>query len=120
MTDAEFLTKLSALYKIVLSFRKDDDYEINQTQMDKLCNLYRFFLDTAGKLDGEVEPFKLVPKEEHGGVVAKFLVFDVYGENVKRFSDAISACSAIGVEALADGRVCIDCTVPNVFVEKAN
>lgn len=121
MSDEQVVKKLSALYQIVLSFRKDEDYEIDQEQMDKLCALYRFFLDTAGKLkDGEVELCKLVPKEEHGGVTATFLVFDVYGDNVKRFAEVISVCSAIGAEATADGRVCIDCTVPGVFKKKTN
>ena len=119
MTDEQFVKNLGKLYNIVLSLRKDDDYEINQEQMDKLCALYRFFLDSADKLDGEAELCKLVPKEEHGGVTAKFLVFDVWGENVQRFASVISPCSAIGVEALADGRVSIDCTIPNVFVKKS-
>lgn len=120
MSDEQIVKNLGKLYNIVLSLRKDDDYEINQEQMDKLCALYRFFLDSADKLDGEAELCKLIPKEEHGGVTAKFLVFDVWGENVKRFAGVISACSAIGVEALADGRVSIDCTIPNVFVKKSN
>ena len=119
MTDEQFVKNLGKIYNIVLSLRKDDDYEINQEQMDKLCALYRFFLDTADKLDGEAELCKLVPKEEHGGVTARFLVFDVWGDRVKQFADVISACSAIGIDSLEDGRICIDLTVPNVFVKKS-
>lgn len=120
MSDAEIVARLSALYKIVMSFRKDDDYEVNQDQMDKLCRLYRFFLDAAGSLDGEAELTKLVPHEEHGGVTATFLVFDVAGDRVKEFCEVISGCSAFGIEATDDGRVAIDCTVPYVFRKKAN
>lgn len=120
LSDEQIVKNLGKLYNIVLSLRKDDDYEINQEQMDKLCALYRFFLDSADKLDGKAELCKLVPKEEHGGVTATFLVFDVYGDNVKKFAEVISHCSAIGIDSLADGQICIGCTIPNVFVKKSN
>ena len=119
MSDAEIVARLSALYKIVMSFRKDDDYEVNQDQMDKLCKLYRFFLDAAGSLGGKIKPFRLVPREEHGGVTATFLVFDLYGDQVPAFCEVLKECSAVTIDMTDDG-VCISCTIPNVFRKKAN
>lgn len=119
MTDSEFVTKLSKLYQVVLSLRKDEDFEVNQDQMDKLVQLYRFFLDRADELDGKVEQLRLVPKEEHSGVTATFLVFDIVGENIQKFCDVMRYCSAISIDTCKDG-VCISCTVPNVFVKRTN
>lgn len=115
MTNEEYVRRLGILSNKVLSLRKDDDYAVNQNQMDKLIHLYEFFIELADESCDEVEPMVLTPKEEHGGVTAYFLVFDVHGEKVKRFTALLSECSAVGMD-VADGRVCISCTVPNVFV----
>ena len=56
--------------------------------MDKLIEVLDFFLNAARKSNGKVEPVSLKPKEEHGGVTATFIVFDIYGnEDIKRFSE---------------------------------
>ncbi len=119
LSDAEIVARLSALYKIVMSFRKDDDYEVNQDQMDKLCKLYRFFLDAAGSLGGKVDSCKLVPREEHSGVTATFLVFDLYGTQVPAFCEVLKECSAVTIDTVNDS-ICISCTIPNVFKKKTN
>lgn len=118
MSETDFLKHFAQLYNIVLKMRKDEDYAINQTQMDRLCQIYRFFLDRADELDGKVEPLRLIPKEENSGVEATFLVFDVHGEKVQEFCRVMSFCSAIGIDTCTDG-VCISCTVPNVFIPKS-
>lgn len=114
MTNEEYVKRLGMLYNEVMSFRKDENYIINQPQMDKLVEVLEFFIDTAAKLDGRVEPVKLVPKEEHSGVTATFIVFDVIGEAVQRFCDVMRYCSAISIDGTEDG-ICISCTIPNVF-----
>lgn len=115
MTNEEYVRRLGILYDKVLELRKDSNYVINQPQMDKLIRLYEFFIGLADESCDQVEPMVLTPKEEHGGITAYFLVFDLAGEKVQEFCKALEACSAMGIET-CDGRVCISCTVPNVFV----
>ena len=118
MSDEEYVKRLGILYNKVLSLRKDEDYVVNQSQMDKLVEVLEFFLDSAKRLDGSVEPIALQPREEHGGVTATFLVFDLAGDQVTRFCNVMRNCSAIGIDTTVNGEVCIACTVPQVFVHK--
>ena len=118
MTNEEYVQRLAVLYNKVLSLRKDEDYIVNQPQMDKLIAVLEFFLDEAKRLDGKVERVSLKPKEEHGGVTATFLVFDLYGPKVIKFCEVMSACSAITIDTTSEGEVCISCTIPQVFVPK--
>ena len=118
MTNEEYVKRLGILYNKVLSLRKDEDYVINQPQMDKLVKVLEFFIDESKRLDGTVLPTVLSPREGHGGVVAKFPVFDIHGDKIARFCEAMSGCSAIGAEPTSDNQVCIDCTIPDVFVPK--
>ena len=118
LTNEEYVARLGTLYDRIMSIRKDSDYIINPPQMDKLVNILSFFMDAVKKIGGKVEPVRLVPREEHGGVTAEFIVFDIYGDDVKRFCDAMQHASAIGIDAKTDGTVCIAVTVPNVFVHR--
>ncbi len=118
MTNEEYVRRLGKLYEKVLSLRENDDYVINQPQMDKLVEVVDFFLDTARECNGEVEPVKLIPKEEHGDVTATFIVFDIYGDAIQRFCDVIKHTSAITIDVAENDKVCISVTVPNVFVPK--
>ena len=115
MTNEEYVRRIDIMYEKILELRKSGDYIVNQPQMDKIVDIYKLFLEIADDGPDEVEPFLMDPKEEHGGVTAHFVVFDVYGDMVKRFTDALSVCSAIGID-VANGKVCISCTVPNCFV----
>ena len=117
MTNEEYVARLGVLYNKIMSIRTDSDFVVNQNQMDHLVNIITFFLDAAKNLEGKVEKVKLVPREEHGGVTATFLVFDIWGEDVKRFCDVMQYASAIDIDSTEDG-VCISVTVPNVFVRK--
>ena len=117
LTNEEYLARLGVLYIKIMSIRKDSDFVVNQTQMDKLVNVLTFFMDATKDLDGKVDPIKLTPREEHGGVTATFLVFDIFGENVQKFCDVMQFASAITIDSTDDG-ICISVTVPNVFVHK--
>lgn len=112
----EDVRRLGKLYEKIISLRDNDDYAINQPQMDKLIDVLNFFLDAAKKSGGEVDPVKLVPKEEHGGVTATFVVFDIYGDDMKRFSSVIQHCSAMTIDSDIKNQICISVTVPEVFV----
>ena len=65
LTNEEYVKRLGQLYEKVLSLRDDDNYVINQPQMDKLIEVLNFFLDAAQKCNGKVEPVKLTPRAEH-------------------------------------------------------
>lgn len=116
MTDEVFVARLGKLYHEILKLRKDSNYTLNQPQMEKLVKVLDFFMKAAGELDGVVDKVDLIPREEHGGVTATFVVFDIYGEKVKEFCEAMIGCSAITIDATESGEVCISCTVPEVFV----
>lgn len=115
LTNEEYVKRLGQLYEKVLSLRDDDNYVINQPQMDKLIEVLNFFLDAAQKCNGKVEPVKLTPRAEHGGVTATFLVFDIYGEDIQKYCKVMSYTSAITIDAAEDG-ICMSVTVPEVFV----
>lgn len=119
LTDEEYVRRLGMMYDKILSLRKDSDYVVNQPQMDRLVELLDYFLTKAKVLDGEVQKVNLKPAEIHGGVTAHFLVFDTHGEDVQKFCKVLSYCSAIGIDALESGDVCIDCTIPDVFIPKS-
>ena len=118
LSNEEYVRRLAVMYNEVMKLRRDEDYVVNQPQMDKLIKLLEFFLDSAKELKGNVEPVELRPREEHGGVTATFLVFDVYGDKVQKFCNVLSACSAVSIDAKTNGEVCISCTIPDVFVHK--
>lgn len=119
LTDEEYVARIGSMYDKILSLREDSDYVVNQPQMDKLVELLDYFIMKAKALDGVVQPVNLKPAETFGGVTAHFLVFDTHGEDVQKFCKVLSYCSAIGIDSLENGDVCIDCTVPNIFVPKA-
>lgn len=117
MTDEEYVKRIGQLYSAVMNLRNDDDYVVNQPQMDKFVEVLEFFMDVAQKNNGRVEPVDLTPKEEHGGLTATFRIFDIYGDEIQKFCRAMSHTSAIGIDELEDG-FCISVTIPNVFVKK--
>lgn len=70
MTNEEYVRRIGVMYEKILELRKSGDYIVNQPQMDKLIDIYKFFLEVADDDFDEVEPFLMDPKEEHGGVTA--------------------------------------------------
>lgn len=118
LTNEEYVKRLGQLYDHIMKFRKDEDYVVNQPQMDKLVDTINFFIDIARQYGGDVEPVQLTPKEEHGGVTANFIVFDIHGEEIKRFCSVVKEASALTIDATTDHQVCISLTIPNVFVPK--
>lgn len=115
MTDTEYIQRLGIIYQEVLKLRKNDHYRINQTQMDKFVKVLDFFMKHTIE-DDYVEPVNIAPEELHGGVTAVFVVFDVSGQEVQEFCNVMRDCSAISIDSLEDGRICISCTIPDVFV----
>lgn len=116
MTDFE--KRIWELYEREMQSRDNADYVVNKPQMQKLIDAYGFFEKLAIECGGEIEPFRIVAKEVNGGVTAYFRVFHIYGENIQRFSDIIRNVSALSIDSLTDGTVCLSMTVPRVFQHK--
>ena len=116
----DYLESFGKLYEKVITLRNDADFQINEPQMVKFFEVYEFF-SNAVKESGcaEIEPLSLVPREEHGGVTASFLVFDMYAENLEGFKRIVQHISALTIDVVDDDKVCISVTVPNVFVPKS-
>lgn len=117
MTNEEYVRKLGIMYQKILDARSDEDFIVNQPQMDKLMKIVEFFVDATMRLKGSVEKVDIAPREEHGGVTARFIIFTVRGDTVQKFCDVMRFCSAISIDSTDEG-ICISCTVPNVFVHK--
>ena len=102
-----------------MASRSNSDYEVNPEQMQKLIDAYGYFMEIAAIYNGTVEPLKLEPKRINGGITAYFTVFHLAGENIKRFCEVVQGFSALSIDSLEDGTVCLSFTVPKVFREKA-
>ena len=117
MNNEEYARRLGIMYQKLLDLRSEDDYIVNQPQLEKLMKIVEFFLEQPEHLGGSIESIDMNPKEEHGGVTATFLIFTMRGESVKKFCEVIQHASAVSIDGSEDG-ICISCTVPNVFVHK--
>lgn len=120
MDNNEYLKSFGKLYEKVISLRNDDNFLINEKQIEKFFEVYEFFSKATDDSEtARVEPIKLIPREEHGGITATFVVFDMYGNDIEEFKKIVQYLSAITIDATEDGEICISVTVPNVFVPKA-
>lgn len=118
MSNKDYAKYVWELYESEMCSRSNADYEADPEQMQKLIDAYGFFMEIAASCNGTVNPLKLVPKEVNGGITAYFTVFHLYGDNLKRFYDVMQCFSAMSIDSLADGTVCLSFTVPNVFRHK--
>ena len=64
------------------------------------------------------KPLELRPREEVAYISAVFRVFDLSGMEIIRFCQVILYASALGIDSLSYGRVCIELTFLDVFVRK--
>lgn len=101
-----------------MSKRRDSDYETDEEQMGKLVNAYAFFAEMAEKCGGKLEKLKLKPAEIHGGVTAYFTLLYIKGEDLARFSSIVLDMTALSIDSMEDGDVCISFTIPRVFRKK--
>ncbi len=116
-----YIGRFAKIYNEVMALRKNEDFVVNPKQMDRFLDLVGFFIRKANEAgDGEVPDMSgFEPKEQHGSVTIKFVVFDLSGETeVQEFCKVLKSCSAVSIDATLDNMVCISCTVPNVFVSK--
>ena len=114
----DFLQEVWGIYEKEMASRKLEDYEADPEQMKKLAAVYRFFSENAAKNGGFLDPLRLVPTEVNGGITAYFTVFYIAGDEIARFCEAIKNASALSIDSLDDGTVCISMTIPRVFKHK--
>lgn len=106
------------LYEEEMSSRDNADYQPNIDQFQKLVDAYVFFTDYASKYGGKVDKVKLIPKKENCGITAYFTLFAPFGDELQRFQEIMQDISAISIDSLTNGDVCISINIPNVFIHK--
>ena len=111
----KYLEKFGKLCNQIINLHDNDDFLINEPQMDKFFEVVEFFTESAKECNGKLEPIKLLPKEEHGGITATFVVLDLSGDSLEKFKAVIQHASAVTFDSTTDNEVCISLTVPNVF-----
>ena len=118
ISDLEFSKRLMAEYRDAFKGTTPEDFETNPEQMEKLNNLISFFKQAAKDLGGKIESIDLNPSNPPNGITANFIVFDLFGDDVRRFCDVIRECSAISMDVTINDEISISCTIPNVFTLK--
>lgn len=118
MSEEEFLKEVWQVYEEGLAALSNDDYVINVAQMGKLREAYKFFYQIAEECGGEIEPLKLEPKEVNGGVTVYMTLFYLSDENLRKFGEIVGNMSAISIDAMDNGDVCISFNIPAVFKHK--
>lgn len=112
----EFVKALGELAMIYEERYKKTDFRIDREQLRKSMEVYHFIKKITGRgRGGEIEK-DFAPWHLSFGLTAKATVLDFHGDDLAEFSRIIGYCSAISIDALADGRVCFSCTVPNVYI----
>ena len=107
------------IYAAIMAMRRNEDFVVNPIQMDKFLDLVNFFCKKAEEEpDDFVDASGFQPKEQNGDVTATFQVFDIWGDEVPEFCDVLRACSVVTIDPGPGDKVCINCTVPEVFVRK--
>jgi len=118
LSDLEFSRKLMAEFREQMKDFDPSDYEFDRAQLGNLIDLIEFFENAANDLGGKIESIDLDPADPPNGITANFIVFDLFGDDVKRFCDVIRNCSAISMDVTTDNEISISCTIPNVYVRK--
>ena len=106
------------LYEEEKASRNNEDYEPNYDQMQKFVDTYAFFVDYAKKYGGRVDKVDIVPKKEVCGVTAYFTLFSPFDDELERFKKVIQDISAISIDSLTNGDICISVNIPGCFKKK--
>jgi len=118
LTTDDFLKQANQLYGAAIADLNDEDYVINEKQQFAFLEALCFFVKTAYSCGGEIEVSPITPKQGNGGITATYQVFDVTGEDIPRMCNALKHTSAITIDGMTDGKICISVTVPNVYCRK--
>jgi len=118
MNYEEYAKIIWSIYEETMAKENDDDYELNEIQMQKLIDAYEFFSKIAEESNGRVEDINLSPRETTGHITTYFTLLYFDNEKLKVFSNVVDSMCALSIDATIDGEVCVDFTVPGVFKKK--
>ena len=119
MDDFEFAKRFQGGLEKYLQETSDEDFTLNPPQALAFSTLVCRLKALAQKTDGTVEPIHLVPRLGYGDVTAYLPLLALQGEEVHKLCCALRCATAVTVDALIDGNICISITVPDVFIEKS-
>lgn len=117
ISDEEFAKRFVAAYEDAMKNIDPDDYTVDPVQVKKLYDLIEFFTQSAKELGGKIESVD-IGLGISNGITANFIVFDLFGDEVERFSDVIRNCSAVTMDVTASKEISISCTIPSIFIPK--
>ena len=100
----------------IMDSRSNEDYIVNQPQMDKFLEVLAFFIEGSKNNSCEIKSVSLEPKEENASLTAEYIVFDIWGKSHNRFQEVLKHTTAFSVDATLAHRVRVSLTVPEVFV----
>lgn len=116
MNNEQFVKKFGKQYLTLLEKAETMHYTVNEVQFEKLINLCNFFQDYIKENGGKAEPINLNPAEIHSGLTVEFVLFNIIGNEIQEFCEAIKGTTALSIDTTTDGKVCISMTVPDIFV----
>lgn len=94
------------------------NFTLNPPQALAFTTLVCRLQTLAKKTGGAVEPVHLVPPLGCGDVTAVLPILNLSGKALQKLCHALRYASAVTVDALIDGNICISLTVPDVFIKK--
>ena len=118
MNDYEFACFFQTELERHLRETSDQDYRLNPPQALAFATLVRRVRELADEFEGRVEPIKIIPRLCCGSVTATLPLIDLSESALRKFSSILQYTSALTVDALTDGSICISLNVPDVYVPK--
>ena len=111
-----YVMQLGRLYEKEMASRSIKDYRGNREQVQKFLDAVYFFTEcTKDSKHARLESV-INPKETVGSITYECYLFDVCGAKAQEFAKVLSWCSAVSIDATADGKAVISMTIPDVFV----
>lgn len=115
--DEIFASTLGIMQEAIMAKCKDENYTINKDNYEKYLFVLGNLLKMAKEQGGKLEDIDIQPKQQHAFVTVVFEMIDLYGENVKTFTDMVEKVDVFSVEPLTDGTIRVGVTINNVFVK---
>lgn len=115
MDDNEVFERVGKVYQEYLNSVSEEDFRINKHQLNEFLKVLSFFVDAAEQMNGNIQVAEIRPKDTVGWVSATFMVFNITGDDITRFCDVVKSCSAVTIDSMADGKICISATISKVF-----
>lgn len=120
LSDEDFVAQIGAVYEQVHEARKNDEYVVNQPQMEKFDELLRFFVRKASEFGDKITKVNVDPINSSGCLTAHFIVLCVSGSEVAEFCKVMSYCSSFDIGSVRPDGITISCAVPDVYVRVKN